>query len=600
MRLATITNWAYGATLVLTLASGTTMLLASGAQDQERAAVAQRYALDKATSSVDDDIFRLTEQARQFVLSGDPAHLLAYRRELGGLEAVETRERRVGNGITPSERVYLRTALRLADELHDEQAAGIDAREQGNEIKAHQLVFGAEYARQVDQIENAIERFQDSVDQRTQAEVRSATGIAQLWRTSSEIVLALTGLLFLCVLYFVFKQRVLRPVVRLSDVVTRLAAQDYAVETPAYDQIDEIGDMAQAIRVFRENGIERQRLEAEKASDRAMRDLIARMTSRMQGCDAIDELKDVVARFMPELLPQLAGSLYLLDRAHNRVATMCSWSLPQQSQPTFSPMACWALRRGATHRPVGLTIDVPCDHVHAGAHDCVDTICVPLTAQRQTLGLLYLEPRDGGTIPAWAEVYLSMVSENIGLALNNLLLRETLQDMAMADALTGLANRRRLEAVLAVESAAAEREQRPLGCLVIDVDHFKKFNDRFGHDAGDAVLREVGQVLRRCTREDGVAFRYGGEEFVLLLPGMAVEQACDRAEQVRRAIARLRVRFEDGELGPVSVSIGVSSAPEHGAPERLIAAADAALLRAKEAGRDRVVAAMIRAIRDAA
>jgi len=136
--------------------------------------------------------------------------------------------------------------------------------------------------------------------------------------------------------------------------------------------------------------------------------------------------------------------------------------------------------------------------------------------------------------------------------------------------------------------------------MMIDVDHFKKFNDRFGHDANDAVLREVGQVLRRCSREGGLAFRYGGEEFVLLLPGMAADQAFDRAEQVRRAIGRLRVRYDDCELGPISVSIGVSSAPEHGAPERLIAAADAALLRAKEAGRDRVIAAMIRTVRDAA
>jgi len=600
MRLATITNWAYGATLVLTLASGTTMLLASSAQQAERSAVAQRYALDKATSTIDTDIFRLSEQARQFVLGGDPAHLLVYRRALADLEAVEARERRVSDGLTAIERGHLRAALQLADELHDEQAAAIDARERHDEIKAHQLLFGGEYERQLDQIENVIARFQDRVDQRTQAEIRSATGVAQLWRTCSEIVLALTGLLFLCVLYFVFKRRVLRPVVRLSDVVTRLAAQDYAVETPVYDQIDEIGDMAQALRVFRENGLERQRLEAETASDRSMRDLIARLTSRMQGCDTIDELKDVVARFLPELLPQLAGTLYLLDRPHNRVVAMCSWSSPQHGHASFSPMACWALRRGATHRPTGLTIDVPCDHVDTGAHDRVDTICVPLTAQRQMLGLLYLEPRDGGTIPGCAEVYLSMVSENIGLALNNLMLRETLQEMAMADALTGLANRRRLEAVLAIETAAAEREQRPLGCLVIDVDHFKQFNDRFGHDAGDVVLREVGQVLRRCTREDGVAFRYGGEEFVLLLPGMALDQACDRAEQVRRAIGRLRVRYDDGELGAISVSIGVASAPEHGAPERLIAAADAALLRAKEAGRDRVVPAMIRAVRDAA
>lgn len=116
-------------------------------------------------------------------------------------------------------------------------------------------------------------------------------------------MLSLTGLLFLCVLFFVFKRRVLHPVIRLSDVIGRLAAQDYAVEPPEFDQIDEIGDMAPALRVFRENGIERQRLEKERDVDRLMRDLLSRMTQRMQGCEAMADLRTVIERFMPEIAP---------------------------------------------------------------------------------------------------------------------------------------------------------------------------------------------------------------------------------------------------------------------------------------------------------
>ena len=173
------------------------------------------------------------------------------------------------------------------DLLHDEQRAAVASHEGGDEAKARQLLFGAEYERQLDRAELELKRFRDRLDARVQSQVNSATEVARLWKGISEITLALTALLVLCVLYFVFKQRVLHPVVKLSDVVNRLAAQDFAAEPPAFDQVDEIGDMAQAIRIFRENGLERQRLESERDADRAMRDLLSRMTQRLQGLSLI-------------------------------------------------------------------------------------------------------------------------------------------------------------------------------------------------------------------------------------------------------------------------------------------------------------------------
>ncbi len=597
MRLATITNWAYAATVVLTIASSATMLLASNATDRERAAVEQRYRLDQATATLEEDVFLLSDRARQYVNTGDPTYLVGYRSEEAALKSVEERISHIGDaGASTGEIEALADAVRLADLLHDEQRAAVAAHEGGDEAKARQLLFGAEYERQLDRAELEIKRFRDRLDARVQSQVNSATEVARLWKGISEITLALTALLVLCVLYFVFKQRVLRPVVKLSDVVNRLAAQDFAAEPPAFDQVDEIGDMAQAIRIFRENGLERQRLESERDADRAMRDLLSRMTQRLQGCDTMDDLKDVVQRFVPEITPGLAGRLYLLDRQRNMVVEACGWQNPGHSRAEFSALACWGLRRGLPHRPAGDNVDVPCDHVdRSDAAAPIDTLCLPLTAQRETLGLLYFEaPAGNPGALSGPEIYLDMLAENIGLAIANLQLRETLREMALADPLTGLSNRRQLDQLLGIQIAQAERLGQDLGCLMIDVDHFKRFNDVHGHDAGDMVLREVGKVLAGVTRDAGLAFRYGGEEFMLLLPGLSVEAAAERAEEIRTRVAALALGSEAGNMGPVTVSIGVAITPLHCPPDRLVRTADAALLRAKAMGRDRVEVAQQR------
>ncbi|RJG51761.1 diguanylate cyclase [Sphingobium terrigena] len=597
MRLATITNWAYGTTVLLTLASATTMLLASGAQEKERAAVAQRYQLDQATSKIAAEVSASNDEARDFVITGEESHLAAYRREAEALRSVENRARHLkDNGASADELSALSEAMRWADSLQDEQVDAIAARQRGDDDRAREILFGAEYQRGLDRVTGNIERFQYRLDQRTDAEVVAATTIARIWKTSSEIVLGLTAFLSLCVLYFIFKRRVLHPVVRLSDVVGRLARQDYAVEAPEYDQIDEIGDMAQAIRIFRENGLERQRLEAERAADQAMRALLSRMTQRMQGCDTMHDLERVVSGFMPEIAPGLSGRLYRLDESRNIMVERCAWLAPTHSRPEFSPMACWALQRGDLHRPRGQLIDIPCDHVDPQGNIDVPSICLPLIAQRVTLGLLYLEPRADLPEPRTdiGETYLRVLAENIGLALGNLRLRDALREMAMADPLTGLANRRQLDMVLEVQLAEADRLGRPISCLMLDVDHFKRFNDQFGHDAGDAVLRALGKILLTITREHGLAFRYGGEEFLLLMPELDAEQACQRAEDIRARVKALRMQHDGRELGPITVSVGMACAPLHCRFDTLVKTADAALLRAKEAGRDRIVVAETR------
>jgi diguanylate cyclase (GGDEF)-like protein len=595
MRLSTITNWAYGATVILTLVSGATMLMASGAEETERAAVAQRASFDQLTASLEEDVYRLTEQARGYVISGDPSHLIVYRREREALRSVEQRITHLRDaGANESELAALRQGLHWADALTDEQDAAIRAAQAGDDKTGRTILFGDEYGRELDRVAAQVGQFQYMLDQRTEQAVIRATDTARQWRSVSEVMLGITALLFLCVLYFVLKQRILHPVVRLSDVVTRLAAQDFEAIPPEFHQVDEIGDMAQAIRIFRENGLERQRLEQERDADRMMRDLLSRLTQRLQGCDSSADLVDVVRRFAPEIAPDFPGRLYIHDIRRNAMVQACDWLSPAYSRIEFPPSACWALRRGQTHRPAGEMVDIPCEHL--GAASTVSTICIPLAAQGESIGMLYYEEPTGVRADHLERTgkYLEMLAENIGLALANLRLRDVLRDMAMADALTGLPNRRQFDAMLQTLVGEAERNLTPLACLMVDIDHFKRFNDNYGHDAGDAVLRGVGNVLADALRENGHAFRLGGEEFVVLMPGFSLDQALGRAAQIQRRIQDLRIEHRGKELGTITASFGLAAYPDHGRADRLLQTADAALLRAKTEGRDRILVATVR------
>ncbi|MHB1341151.1 MAG: GGDEF domain-containing protein [Coriobacteriia bacterium] len=167
-----------------------------------------------------------------------------------------------------------------------------------------------------------------------------------------------------------------------------------------------------------------------------------------------------------------------------------------------------------------------------------------------------------------------------------------LRELSVHDPLTNLFNRRYLEATLMREVRRAERENAPLSIIMMDIDHFKRFNDTLGHAAGDALLQDLGGLLSRTIRAADVACRYGGEEFVLVLPHTSLEVATARAELVRAAVKNLHVVRSGLVLGAVSVSLGVAVFPDHGCDgESVLRSADSALYRAKDQGRDQVVVA---------
>ncbi|HCU0611908.1 TPA: diguanylate cyclase [Enterobacter bugandensis] len=586
MRIATITNWAYGATVCLTIASGIIMLMASGADTAERQAIELRQHFDELTENIETDAWIQSDLARLYVIKKNPQILDEYNASEKKLKSIELKlDKLQDTGASDDELALLHDGLKIIDALQDEQQAALTSVARGEDAQAVALLYGMPYEQELERAQTQIDRFRQILDKRVIASVREATKKSKALRTASEVMVGLTALLFLFVLGFILKRRVLRPVVRLSDVVHRLASQDFAVETPNFNQIDEIGDMAQAIRIFRENGLARQRLEKERDADWAIRELLALMTQRLQGCENFDDVINVAELFSPNIAPGIAGRLYVFDRDPWQMRCVAQWLSPADDKATFHPDACWAVRRGQSHPPVNGEPDVACYHLPESQAE--SALCVPLIAQGEAIGLLSFQNITPENAPARA--YLELMAEALGLALANQRLRDALLEKALFDPLTGLRNRHHLEDTLHTQMTQAMRNGEPLSCMMIDIDHFKSINDRFGHEAGDQVIKNVATIVQRAAHDGGLAFRYGGEEFLVLLPGAGEAEAHACAQKIYNGVHALSLRYGLTEIGPVDVSIGIASYPEHAQSDNLLRAADVALYRAKELGRSRIV-----------
>lgn len=324
--------------------------------------------------------------------------------------------------------------------------------------------------------------------------------------------------------------------------------------------------------------------------------MLARMGELLQSSRALSEAYEIVRRMLPELLPGSSGVIGIINPSQTLTETVASWgdaALPSSLRAVYAPDECWALRRGRLHAAHQTGSVLPCPHLGAERASQVapSAMCVPLIAYGETLGVLTICAEGEGVLEALQRTARG-TGEQISLALANLRLQETLRSLSIRDPLTGVFNRRFMEASLERELARARRAGQSLGVLMIDIDHFKPFNDTHGHEAGDVLLAGFAELLRRSFREEDIVCRYGGEEFLVLLPGSSSEQTTARALKVCEAVRSFEPYHQRRPLGRISVSVGVASFPEDGSSnEALVRAADAALYRAKHEGRDRVVVA---------
>jgi diguanylate cyclase (GGDEF)-like protein len=225
-------------------------------------------------------------------------------------------------------------------------------------------------------------------------------------------------------------------------------------------------------------------------------------------------------------------------------------------------------------------------------------LCVPVIAQGESLGVIYVQDAAkigqplGESTARRKQAFAVNLAEQISLALANLRLRETLRYQSVRDPLTGLFNRRHMEESLQRELHRAARNGKQVPVFMMDLDHFKQFNDSFGHEAGDILLREFGSLLTTQIRGSDIACRYGGEEFVVILVEAGLDVARQRADSLREQVRDMRVQHQGQMLRRVTVSIGVAAFPDHGtSSSQLLNAADKALYAAKAEGGDHVVLA---------
>ncbi len=321
------------------------------------------------------------------------------------------------------------------------------------------------------------------------------------------------------------------------------------------------------------------------------------MGDLLQSCIAVEETYRVIENSARNLFPEDSGALYLLNDSKNLVEAVALFGNHDADaiEHVFVPDHCWALRRGRTHAVQDACSGLVCQHlgwVPGEGVPCPGYICVPMVAQGETLGVLYLRTASGDHLTVSKQRLAVSVAEHVALAISSLRLRETLRRQAIRDPLTGLFNRRYMEESLERELRRAARKNTPIAVVMLDLDNFKRFNDTFGHEAGDAILRTFGEFLGDHIREGDIACRYGGEEFTLILPEATLEETRIRMDQLRNAFKQVHAHSNGQSFGNLSVSLGIAIFPEHGlTAEALLRSADTALYRAKSEGRDRAVVA---------
>jgi diguanylate cyclase (GGDEF)-like protein/PAS domain S-box-containing protein len=330
--------------------------------------------------------------------------------------------------------------------------------------------------------------------------------------------------------------------------------------------------------------------------------LLNEMGSLLAGSGSVQEACAIAADSMQKLFPDASsGALYLFRSSRDLVEAAVRWGQTDALAPTFPPEACWSLRRGQAHWSTPSKQDTICQHVNKTS--TCESLCVPMAAQANTIGVLHLEfesaqVQHASGLASFRDSHQQLTisaASQVSLSLASLRLRETLREQAIRDPLTRLFNRRFLEESFARELQLALRKKQPITVLFLDLDHFKKFNDIFGHDAGDMVLQSLADLFRDFFRATDICCRYGGEEFAILLPESSSREAVVRADALRSEVRALRLQYKKQPLGQLTISVGVAAFPEHGSTTvDLLKIADQCLYESKARGRDVVTVALPR------
>ena len=361
----------------------------------------------------------------------------------------------------------------------------------------------------------------------------------------------------------------------------------------AYLIYEDISEQTRALEVQRRHTVSSDLLVKELELRTKQMSAMNEMGDLLQCSGTVQEACVVVSHFVQKLFPEaLSGALYLFRSSRDLIEAAVRWGKKDVLAPTFPPEACWSLRRGQPHWSVFPGGGMACQHLTRSSS--VESLCVAMVAQGNTVGVLHLEFEDArrlrngsGTLQESHQQLAVSVASQIALSLASLQLRETLREQSIRDPLTRLFNRRFLEESLDRELQLASRKKQATSVLFLDLDHFKRFNDTFGHDAGDMVLQSLADLFRTFFRATDICCRYGGEEFAIILPESSAQDAAIRADALRSEVKSLRLQYKKQSVGTLSLSAGVAAFPEHGSTSgELLEIADQCLYESKARGRD--------------
>jgi diguanylate cyclase (GGDEF)-like protein/PAS domain S-box-containing protein len=368
----------------------------------------------------------------------------------------------------------------------------------------------------------------------------------------------------------------------------------------AYLIYEDISEQTRASEAQRQHAEQLNRLVQELKLRTKQTTLLNEMGSLLTASGTVGEASGVVANSVQKLFPEThSGALYLLKSSRDLLRAAVRWGEGDGLAPAFPPDACWSLRHGQPHWSRSSEGGVSCQHLNTSASS--ECLCVPMVAQGNTVGVLHLEfesaaqerhDSGGESFHAARQRLAVSVASQVALSLASLQFRETLREQSIRDPLTHLFNRRFLEESFERELQLASRRKQSIAVLFLDLDHFKRFNDTFGHDAGDMVLQSLADLFRNFFRATDLCCRYGGEEFAIILPESSSHDAAIRADALCSEVRSLRLQYKKQSLGPLTLSVGVAAFPEHGSNSSdLLKIADQCLYESKARGRDTVTVA---------
>lgn len=325
--------------------------------------------------------------------------------------------------------------------------------------------------------------------------------------------------------------------------------------------------------------------------------LLNKMSKLLQECHTEKETYTVVADTCTQIFPSDSGYIALMDDSQTVLKPVISWGKYPSDSQEFEANGCQMFQKNKATSIKHCKIDQCCSQLSQFSDSDNTCLCIPLSTSDEVLGIFSLIISNTESESDWKkqietkEMIANRAVEHYALSLGNLRLRETLRIESIRDPLTGLYNRRYMEETLQQVASRATRRNTSVAIIMLDIDHFKMFNDTYGHEAGDVVLQELGTLLRKMFRGEDIACRYGGEEFLLILPEISLEDTSERAEQLLDQVRNLRITYQN-TVFHITISVGVAALPDHGSHiQGVVSAADAALYQAKQQGRDQVVLA---------